>query len=521
MTMRRALRKRRVFDFVPSYLKCSKFHDDSPNGKKGKFNLPSPERDWTFGDSRFCVQLCIESPCYEQLRWHIWPTFPLNFCAFHRRCLSPSSIPWCKNVKNDQNSNQGVLPEAKRYRNYLDLPSGQKKNHHKYAQNQNHVISKNLQSNFDVMHQWQCMQLRPVASYALAIPPLNQAAWSLNITNYDPWWFSCSFFFFFSFFFLQGSTSVLLCPCTCTLSRSSTDSTHFSYLYKLVVHETRGRVPPNGPYSPKGKMAAAYTRWYNAALTHTKWTGNPSSPTFSSNCENGRACFCQTSPGLHVWGVLVPIRIVFNRSNRPRSQEGRQKPSPVFLATLLSRWTTLKLRENKASVAHTTKPKKARLYSCSLQHLLQQLETRWKQRSKQREVTTSWKKIYSMLVTTEMTGKKKHDKNEREDWRTVGEHLINPLSFTQLAQSHGVSGFPAARSLSDLQIFCWKSSCRLLEYKRTFWGVVVFFYAYSSPYALACFVSLCFRVFHLDNHGSWEHQQSFCLFSIPLIDLSA
>ena len=78
-----------------------------------------------------------------------------------------------------------------------------------------------------------------------------------------------------------------------------------------------------------------------------------------------------------------------------------------------------------------------------------------------------------MLETTEKTGKKKHDKNERADWRTVGELLINPLSFTQLAQSHGVSGFPAARSLSDLQIFCSKSSCRLLEYKQTFFGVVV------------------------------------------------
>ena len=49
---------------------------------------------------------------------------------------------------------------------------------------------------------------------------------------------------------------------------------------------------------------------------------------------------------------------------------------------------------------------------------------------------------------------KEHDKNEREDCRIVGELLINPLSFTQLAQSHGVSGFPAARPLSDLQIFC-------------------------------------------------------------------
>ena len=26
----------------------------------------------------------------------------------------------------------------------------------------------------------------------------------------------------------------------------------------------------------------------------------------------------------------------------------------------------------------------------------------------------------------------------------------------------------------------------------------------------ACFVSLCFRVFHLDNHCSWEHQRRFC-----------
>ena len=60
-------------------------------------------------------------------------------------------------------------------------------------------------------------------------------------------------------------------------------------------------------------MAAACPRWYNAALTHTKWMGNPSLPTLSSNCEKRRACFCQMSPGIHVWGVLpvVPIRTVF------------------------------------------------------------------------------------------------------------------------------------------------------------------------------------------------------------------
>ena len=229
-----------------------------------------------------------------------------------------------------------------------------------------------------------------------------------------------------------------------------------------------------------------------------------------------------------------------------------------------------------------------------------------------------------MLETTEKTGKKKHDKNEREDWRTVGELLINPLSFfffffffcaieaffffffstckyksewgkeklgkgnqeknvrhaawselvnlhsalhngqlsfwvdgmlavgptsanakdcttqqskrkpttkprhcnrvlatvlfrqlsrqalqkplchragcfTQLAQSHGVSGFPAARPLSDLQIFCWKSSCRLLEYKQTFFGVVVLvfvrlFQPVCATLALFRFVSASFTL---------------------------
>ena len=104
-----------------------------------------------------------------------------------------------------------------------------------------------------------------------------------------------------------------------------------------------------------------------------------------------------------------------------------------------------------------------------------------------------------MLETTEKTGKKKHDKNEREDWRTAGELLINPLSFTQLAQSHGVCGFPAARSLADLQIFCWKSSCRLLEYKQTFFGVVVlvfvrFFQPVCATLALFRFVSASFTL---------------------------
>ena len=41
--------------------KCAKFHKDSPSDKKVKFK--SPERDWTFGDGCFCVQLSIETLC--------------------------------------------------------------------------------------------------------------------------------------------------------------------------------------------------------------------------------------------------------------------------------------------------------------------------------------------------------------------------------------------------------------------------------------------------------------------------
>ena len=195
--------------------------------------------------------------------------------------------------------------------------------------------------------------------------------------------------------------------------------------------------------------------------------GNPSSPTLSSNCENGRACFCQTTPGLHVWGVFVPIRVVFNRSNRPRSQKGDKNLRQFSWLPGCPRWTTLKQRGSKASVAHTTTPKKARLYSCSLQLLFQQLE-KSESRERSREKVTSYKKNLQYAEDDGKDREKKYDKNEREDWRTEGELLINPLSFTQPAQSHGVPGFPATRSLSDLQILCSKSTCRLLEYKRTF-----------------------------------------------------
>ena len=56
--------------------KCAKFYKDSPSGKNVKFNLlsviePSETADFVYN--------FIETYASEQLRWHIWPTFPLNF----------------------------------------------------------------------------------------------------------------------------------------------------------------------------------------------------------------------------------------------------------------------------------------------------------------------------------------------------------------------------------------------------------------------------------------------------------
>ena len=98
--------------------------------------------------------------------------------------------------------------------------------------------------------------------------------------------------------------------------RRHASGTKVRFSSSTMIYQGMGHIHLRGKWRPRTP------RWYNAALTHTKWMGNPSSPTLSSNCENRRAFFCQTSPGMHVWGVLVPIRTVFMRSNRSRSQEG-------------------------------------------------------------------------------------------------------------------------------------------------------------------------------------------------------
>ena len=71
--------------------------------------MKSRESDWTFGDGRFCVQLCIETLCKRPtLVAHLTNfSFEFFYKNFHRRCLSTSSIPWCKKVKNDQKLKSG------------------------------------------------------------------------------------------------------------------------------------------------------------------------------------------------------------------------------------------------------------------------------------------------------------------------------------------------------------------------------------------------------------------------------
>ena len=80
-----------------------------------------------------------------------------------------------------------------------------------------------------------------------------------------------------------------------------------------------------------------------------KGMGNQSLPTLSSNCENGRACFCHTSVGLHAFGVFVPFRTVFMRSIRPRGQKRRE----TFAGDPNCQDCQGEGRGNKASVAQT------------------------------------------------------------------------------------------------------------------------------------------------------------------------
>ena len=90
--------------------KSAKFHKDSPSGKK--LNSISRER------LNFRRRPILCTTLYRNLMQasNFGGTFDQRFLwifsrNFHRRCLSTSSIPWCKKVKNDQKlKSRGVLP---------------------------------------------------------------------------------------------------------------------------------------------------------------------------------------------------------------------------------------------------------------------------------------------------------------------------------------------------------------------------------------------------------------------------
>ena len=182
-------------------------------------------------------------------------------------------------------------------------------------------------------------------------------------------------------------------------------------------------------------------------------------------------------------------------------------------------------KRNKASVAHTgwkkrtktstTTPKKVCLYSSSLQSCNYFFNRKF---ANQRAIVQQENHIHRVtgLVV----------------WRKEGWWEALLQSFSPLSRSYHVSfslSFPSSpayctyfcswlspvsqlRSLLSL-FSSYKSSCRLHKYERAFFGVVVC--------ATLVLFPRCFSVFHLDNHGSWEHQRKFSLCSIPLVDLSA
>ena len=98
-------------------------------------------------------------------------------------------------------------------------------------------------------------------------------------------------------------------------------------------------------------MAAACPRWYNAALTHSKWMGNPSSPTLSSNCGNRRAPSCQTEAQWPIgYGVGLRIKRSSVRIRCTRENEHPRKRAPDH--------TTPAYSDTEAKFSSQTQPRK-------------------------------------------------------------------------------------------------------------------------------------------------------------------
>ena len=92
--------------------KCAKFHKDSPSDKKVEFNLPSAiELSET---AVFMYNFVWKPYASGQLRWHIWPTFPLNFSMkFSQKMPLYFFYTMVQKDKNDQklkSGGGGVLP---------------------------------------------------------------------------------------------------------------------------------------------------------------------------------------------------------------------------------------------------------------------------------------------------------------------------------------------------------------------------------------------------------------------------
>ena len=81
--------------------KCAKFHGDSPSGSR--------ESDWTFGDGRFCVQLCVETLCKRATSVAHLADFSFEF--FYKIFTEDASLPLlyygAKTSKMTKTSNQG------------------------------------------------------------------------------------------------------------------------------------------------------------------------------------------------------------------------------------------------------------------------------------------------------------------------------------------------------------------------------------------------------------------------------
>ena len=78
--------------------KCTKFQKDSPSSLKVKFNPLSAIEHSEMAD--FVYNFVKKPYASEQLRWHIWPTFPLNF--FMKFSQMPLYFVYTMVQKNDQ-----------------------------------------------------------------------------------------------------------------------------------------------------------------------------------------------------------------------------------------------------------------------------------------------------------------------------------------------------------------------------------------------------------------------------------